>query len=104
MDSFSPIEYSAIWDIPRLFLISYLNKALLFDCCFDEDLDDYPNEFAVYLIPDSYNDNLKSAYDYFIDKSPAIIGKIPVKEIKFDNTLRKFVYTKNFQIYLNLEG
>ena len=104
MDDFLPIQYSGFWDVPRIFLVKYLNEGLLFDCSFDENIDDYPSEYTVYLMPDFCEDNLQTAYDYFINNSPAIIGKIPVKEIEFDNTLRKFVNTKNFTKYLNLKG
>lgn len=87
-----------------MFLIEYSGRSLLFDCAFDEAIDDYPSEFTVYLVPDQCKDDLQIAYDLLISNSLLKVGKIPVNEVKFDHTLRKSVFTKNFSLFLDIKG
>lgn len=73
---------------------------------FDDELDDYPPNYKVYLIK---NMTLTDAYEpsepqfefvnfrnipLLLDNK--IIGEIPTKEVVFDETKRKFVNSKIF--------
>ncbi len=94
MNNFLPILYSGFWDVPRIFLVEYSNSILLFDCKFEEIIDDYPSEYKVYLIPEHCQNDLKIAWDYFLNNSPDSIGEVVVAEVEFDETKRKFINDK----------
>ena len=51
MNNAVPIEYLGFWDVPRNFLVRFQGKSYLFDCPFDDDLDDYPESYSVYSFP-----------------------------------------------------
>ena len=37
------IQYRDFYDVPRIFVADYQGRLYLFDCPFDEALDDYPS-------------------------------------------------------------
>ena len=46
-----PFRYGGFWDVPRYILLRYRGKPLLLESPFDENLDEYPDDFAVYELP-----------------------------------------------------
>ena len=52
------IQYRGFWDVPRIFLAHHQGQTFLFDCPFSEELDDYPEVFKDYLLPDLSNAEL----------------------------------------------
>jgi hypothetical protein len=44
----APIRYRDFYDLPRIFITSYNGQDYLFDCPFDDELDDYPDSYRVY--------------------------------------------------------
>jgi hypothetical protein len=48
MTSFQYIDF---YDYPRSIVLDYRGKLILLLSAFDEELDDYPNAYAVYLLP-----------------------------------------------------
>lgn len=103
-----PIYYSGFWDVPSAFLTVYKRELFLFwRDDFDEELDDYPPNYKVYLIE---NTSLEDAFEpneppfefvkfknipLLLDNK--IIGEITTKEIVFDETKRRFVNSKVFE-------
>lgn len=43
-------RYGEFWDVPRIFVVEHEGQLWLFDCPFSDELDDYPDEYAVYLL------------------------------------------------------
>lgn len=101
-----PITYSGFWDVPDSFLTEYNSNLYVFTRYgFDEELDDYPPNYEVYLIKDvSYKDavdqNLWFPYNY---ESPEFLGEIPTKDVIFDWSNRKFVNTVVFRMIKSSE-
>jgi hypothetical protein len=46
-----PITHRDFYDIPRAVLVQYEGETYLLDCPFDEQADEYPDDFAVYRLP-----------------------------------------------------
>lgn len=102
MDDYLPIYYSGFWDVPHAFLTLYNDDLYLYwRDYFDEELDDYPPNYKVYLVR---NTSLDDAFE--VSEPPfqfvkfrniplllnnEIIGEIPVNKVMFDETKRKSV-------------
>lgn len=109
MNDFLPIYYSGFWDVPSAFLTVYKSRLFLFwRDDFDEELDDYPPDYKVYLVK---NTSLENAFEFreepefdFVEfrnipllLENEIVGTIPTKEVVFDETKRKFVNSAVFK-------
>ena len=105
---FIPIYYNGFWDVPHAFLTEYKHQLFYFQRgYFDDELDDYPLNYQVYLIEngnlndflDTYNPAATSYKFVNIDKleQNKIIGEIPTKDVIFDITHREFVNTVVFK-------
>src|SRR6476659_3932360 len=83
-----PIEYGAFWDAPRMILVRDAGRLLFLDCPFDEADDDYPDRYTVYELPPDHYGFREGDWT----PTPAgarLIGYLPVKAIKFDETRRR---------------
>src|SRR5690349_3855883 len=59
-----PLEilYGDFYDFPRMFLVTDGSSRYLFDGSFDDEIDDYPSDYAVYLMPDLSRDDLAGSW------------------------------------------
>jgi len=93
MTDLAPITYRGYYDVPRMFVLTYRGAQLLFDCPFEDDLDDYSAHYTVYRLPAEIDPpNVPSWYDL-----PALgtkIGAVPVSDVRFDSTRRQAVNTR----------
>jgi hypothetical protein len=90
MATWVPITYRGFWDVPRIFLTRHNGYLYLFDCSFSEAVDDYPDDYTVFLLPtELHEENLPS--DWTTLKGMAIrrLGTVPVDRVTFDPTRRK---------------
>jgi hypothetical protein len=107
--AFIPIYYSGFWDVPHTFLTVYGDKLYYFRRgYFDEELDDYPPNYQVYLVE---NMKLEEAFEpsepqfEFVKllnitllQENKVVGEIPTKDVIFDETKRKFINTIAFKM------
>ena len=92
MTTWTPISYRGFWDVPRIFLFRHQGRFYLFDCLFSEELDDYPDDYEVFLLPpDLHEENLPRSWHELSALSIARLGTVPVVAVKFDATRRKQV-------------
>lgn len=93
------IVYSGFWDYPFAFVVKYKNSTYLFlRGGFDEQLDDYPSEYQVYLRNDININTLEE--NFGVNGCGEAIGRVDMKQIKFDPTHREQIYSDVFkQIY-----
>jgi len=85
-----PFRYIEFYDVPRGIVLRYRGKLLLLQSAFDEDLDDYPDRYSVYELPESVETSLAAGSWHFLEnKELDRIGEIPVKALRFDSTKRK---------------
>jgi len=83
-----PIRYGAFWDVPRLFHLHWRGSHLVFDCNFVDAADEYSPEYVVFSVPSPPPD--RGSWQPCIDTGVAV-GRIPVDQVRFDETRRRFV-------------
>jgi|SRR5579862_2916990 len=85
-----PFRYLEFYDGPRLVALRYRGKLLLLQSAFSDTLDEYPNVYSVYELPESAEPLLAAGSWSFLEHSAlSSIGEIPVSAVKFDSTKRK---------------
>lgn len=96
MNDYLRINYRGYWDVPRVFFVDYLGRTYLFDCTFDEDLDDYPDVFEVFLMPPLTEEEMAGSWADHWKKAIRKIGDVPVNAVQFDPTRRKTIHSGVF--------
>jgi hypothetical protein len=94
MATWAPISYRGYYDVPRIFLTRYEGEFYLFNCPFSEELDDYPDDYDVFLMPtDTHEENLPTDWTLVAGLAVRRLGSVPVTSVTFDSTRRKQVDT-----------
>jgi hypothetical protein len=93
MTQWAPIRYMGFWDVPLNFLVPYNGQWFLFDCPFDDDLDDYAENYQVYLMPEIPDQELPKDWTTLPGRAIRRLGKVPVASVKFDPTKRRQIDT-----------
>ena len=91
MNQWIPISYGEFYDVPRIFIASYEGQQYLFDCPFDDDLDDYPSSYRVYLLPALVDANLKNSWEHLPKLAKRFLGTVAVSQVQFDPTKRNSI-------------
>jgi len=87
-----PIKYRDFYDVPRMFVVESQGKVFLFDCEFDDQLDDYPATYAVYRLQGDSIESIHLSDDWRALPGKGIrIATVGLDELKFDQTKRQFV-------------
>ena len=94
MSGWTRITFRDFYDIPRMFIIRHRGMQLLFDCEFDDRVDDYPDTYKIYVLPNISDDELQSSWEYLPDKATCFLGILPVTGVVFDPSLRREIETK----------
>jgi hypothetical protein len=86
----TPFSYGWFWDVPRCVTFHYKGKQFLLQSAFDEDLDEYPTEYSVYVVPESADNSSPVCSPEFLSQTPmSCIGQIPIEQVTFDSTRRR---------------
>ena len=93
-----PIRYRDFYDIPRAVVVEYADKLYLFDCLFDYDIDDYADEYAVYVIPDELMNEIDRMSWTDLGHRSKRIGAVPAALVEFDATRRRAVNKRVFKL------
>jgi hypothetical protein len=92
------ILYSGFYDAPHAFVTNYNNAQYLFRRgYFDDELDDYPNEYEVFILPNLSEADIKESWLILPEKTVACVGKIPVDQVVFDPTKRISIDVATFE-------
>jgi hypothetical protein len=91
--TWAPIRYRDFWDVPRIFLVEYEGVHFLFDCAFDEETEDYPDTYTVYLVPSFAEAELSGSWHLLPQRASRVLQRVPVASVKFDPTMRKAIDT-----------
>lgn len=87
-----PIRYREFHDVPRAIVVEYRGDLYFLSCLFDEEIDDYPEHFSVYRLPEDANDWLDDISDWSDLTSKGVcVGTIRVADVRFDDTKRKSI-------------
>jgi hypothetical protein len=85
------IKYMGFWDVPRVFITRYRGQTFLFESAFDEALDDYPDSYKLYLLPDITDDDLPKDWTTLAAKATRFVTEVPIDRVQFDSTKRKTI-------------
>lgn len=84
------IAYRDFYDVPRIFLVVVDGRTVLFDCPFDEALDEYPYDYRVYQLRGLGIHELPHDWNELLDQQKADYrGSVPVHNVMFDASKRK---------------
>jgi hypothetical protein len=92
-----PITYRDFYDVPRIFLASHQGILFLFDCEFDDDVDDYPDVYKVFVMPALERRDLHGSWERLSQSATRYLGEVPVNLISFDETRRRTIDTEVLQ-------
>jgi len=85
----TPFKYIDFCDVPRCIVLRYRQRSILLQSAFDENLDDYPHSYSVYLLPESAEDLLRNNSWEFLKTPMTCIGEIRIDDVTFDPSKRK---------------
>lgn len=94
------INYREFFDVPRIFLTQFEGRTYLFDCPFDDTLDDYPDTYSVYELPDLAEAQRTGSWAHLRDMATAVVGSISVASVRFDSTKRHRIDDAVFNQFL----
>ena len=89
--AWAKITYRDFYDVPRIFVVHRRGDCLLFDCEFDQEADEYPPTYNVYLLPDMPAAELTGDWTLLRNKATRLFGQVEVRRVQFDPTLRESV-------------
>src|SRR5258708_37801800 len=91
MVHFKQIQYRDFYDVPRMFIVRHRDHVFLFDCPFDEGLDEYPDHYSVYLLSPISSEELDGSWTNLSQRAICNLGQIPVNSVVFDPTRRRSI-------------
>ena len=98
MKGMIPIRYLGFWDVPRNFLVRHAGDLYLFDCPFNDDIDDYPESYAVYVLPEMTRDEIDEDWAGLPGKALRKVGVVPIAAVRFDPTKRLEIGAEVFDL------
>jgi hypothetical protein len=93
MSAWADINYRGFWDVPRIFFVRHDDRLYLFDCPFDEGVEDYAENYQVYLMPEIPEADLPKDWTTLPARAIRRVGEVPVASVKFDPTKRRQIDT-----------
>jgi hypothetical protein len=85
------IKYFSFWDVPRTFAFERGGNVYVLTSEFDDDLDEYPDDYEVFVVSDIGNLSEVSDWKSIEPLPKAPIGRVPVASVQFDESRRKYV-------------
>jgi hypothetical protein len=90
MAEMTPFRYGGFYDVPRCLTLRYRGRRFLLLSAFDDNLDEYPTDYSVYIVPESADDSMPVCSPEFLSNTPIVcIGQIPIDQVTFDLSKRK---------------
>jgi hypothetical protein len=91
-----PIRYRDFYDVPHLILVEHDGALYLFDGQFDQDLDDYPDKYGVYRLPDDLRPTVDTMSWVDLAHHGEPVGTVPLAAVRFDATRRAAIDSEIF--------
>lgn len=93
------IYYSGYWDGPLAFVVSHEGTQYFFRRgYFDDEIDDYPVNYKVYVLPDIAEKDISKFWENLPIKTKVYIGSIHLYKVLFDPTKRKYIDSDTFSL------
>jgi len=85
------IKYFSFWDVPRTFAFERGGNVYVLTSEFDDDLDEYPDNYEVFLVSSIGSLSMLSDWKSIEPLPKTSVGRIPVASVRFDESRRKYV-------------
>jgi hypothetical protein len=92
-----PIRYRDFHDIPRLIAVEREGEVYLFDCPFENDVDEYSDSFMIYRLPPEGRALLDEDSWVPLIKLGEAIGRVAVQDIELDPSRRSAINDSVFR-------
>ena len=90
MGKMTPFTYGGFYDVPRYLSFRYRGRWFLLQSPFDEDLDEYPMDYSVYIAPEMADDSWPEGSPEFLSSTAmTFVGQIAIDQVTFDPSKRK---------------
>lgn len=93
MASTDIIQFRDYWDVPRVFLVRHRDRLFLFDCPFDENTEDFPNDYQVYAMPELTEADWNGSWESLAEKATELLAVVPISQVVFDPSKRQSIQT-----------
>jgi hypothetical protein len=98
------IRYRDFYDFPRAFVVERSGDLLLFDCPFNDALDDYEAEFTVFQVKNEFRAKVDELSWQELRRYATCVGVVPTEAVRFDETKRRAVNTEIFDLLKQHKG
>jgi hypothetical protein len=85
------IKYFSFWDVPRTFAFERGGNVYVLTSEFDDDLDEYPGDYEVFVVSGIRNLSVVSDWKSIEPLPKTSVGRVPVASVRFDESRRKYV-------------
>jgi hypothetical protein len=85
------IKYFSFWDVPRTFAFEYSGKVYMLTSEFDDALDEYPDDYEVFVVSDVGDLSMVSDWKSLEPMPKTSVGRVPIASVQFDESRRKYV-------------
>ena len=85
------IKYFSFWDVPRTFAVERGGKVYVLTSEFDDDLDEYPDDYEVFVVSGIGNLSVVSDWKSIEPLPKTSLGRVPIASVRFDESRRKYV-------------
>jgi hypothetical protein len=90
MANMTSFEWGWFWDVPRCISLRYRGRRFVLQSRFDDELDEYPSTYSIYVVPTSVDDSQPVCTPEFLSSTQmACIGKISIDQVTFDSSKRE---------------
>jgi hypothetical protein len=93
MSTWADIDYRDFWDVPRIFFVRHQGRLFLFDCPFNDDIEDYGETYTVYVMPELSEAEWGGSWAHLSQKATQRLGEIPIDQVQFDPSKRRQIDT-----------
>jgi hypothetical protein len=80
------IKYFSFWDVPRTFAFERGGKVYVLTSEFDDDLDEYPDDYEVFVVSGIANLSVVSDWKSIEPLPRTSVGRVPVASVRFDKS------------------
>lgn len=91
MDTAYIKNYRDFWDFPRIFLVSFNDSLFLFDCKFNEKIEDFEEKYQVFIMPELTESEINGSWYELSNKAVKYLGEVLINNIQFDKTRKQFI-------------
>jgi hypothetical protein len=94
------VDYGDFYDVPHCIVVEREGVLYVFDCPFDDELDDYGADYDLLRLPDSARHLAATRFAPWerVLRLGHRVGSVPVAAVRFDDTRRRAIDDSVFDL------